>query len=198
MDKETLRFDFFQLIRPCTGETLSGDITLVKSVSIGLLAAIVDVSGHGSEAHELALTLKNEIMSWPDVRLTELMIQLNNIARASRGAAVGLAMLHSGRSSLSYVGVGNTSIQKHGRCPWKGISRDGVLGSRMPTLKEETVDLQEGDVVVLHTDGLREHIRPQDYPRLTLETPPAIANNLIKLFGRSYDDVSCIVIKCRA
>ena len=135
MDKEeTVTFDEYQLVRPCIGETVSGDITVTKPTETGLLAAIVDVSGHGAEAHELAEILKDEIMNWSDHRFAQLMHRLNDVLRASRGAAVGLALLDGERNSLHYIGVGNTRIRKYGKETWRGISRDGALGIRMPTL----------------------------------------------------------------
>lgn len=192
-----MTFDTFQLVRPCTGERVSGDFAVTKKLEDGLLAAIVDVSGHGPEANELAVKLEPEISNWPDADLTRLMRQLDRASASSRGAAVGLAHFQSD-GSLRYVGVGNTRIQKFGEKAWKGVSKDGVLGSRTPSLREESVALHEGDVIALFTDGLTERISERDYPRLALETPPVIAQNLIKLFGKPYDDASCIVIKCRA
>ena len=176
---------------------MSGDITVTKPLDDGILAAIVDVSGHGTEAYELAVKLKREVLAWPDADLEGLMRRLDGAAHASRGAAAGLAHFR-GDGTLLYVGVGNTRIQKFGAEKWKGVSKDGVLGSRMPSLRKDSVNLKEGEVVALFTDGLSERISEKDYPRLTLETPPMIANNLIKLFGKPYDDASCIVIKCRA
>lgn len=192
-----MTFDDFQLVRPCIGERVSGDIAVTKPLASGLMAAIVDVSGHGPEAYELAIRLEQEILNWPNDNLTGLMRRLHETAHASRGAAVGLAALHD-NGTLRYVGAGNTRIQKFGGQPWKGLSRDGVIGSRLPTLREESTELAEGDVITLFTDGLSERISAREYPRLELETPPMIAHNLIKLFGKSYDDSSCIVIKCRA
>ena len=45
------------LIRPCLGERVSGDAVVVRPLEHGLLAAIVDVLGHGPEAHELTLVI---------------------------------------------------------------------------------------------------------------------------------------------
>ena len=58
--------------------------------------------------------------------------------------------------------------------------------------------MNEGDVVVLYSDGVKEHINQKDYPRLTLETPATIAGSLISRYGKAYDDASCMVIKCRS
>ena len=40
-------------IRPCQGERVSGDAVIICPLEHGLLVAIVDVLGHGQEAHEL-------------------------------------------------------------------------------------------------------------------------------------------------
>ena len=40
-------------IRPCPGHHVSGDAVVIRELDDGLFVAIVDVLGHGPEAHEL-------------------------------------------------------------------------------------------------------------------------------------------------
>ncbi len=193
-----MRFDVFSMVRPCIGESVSGDAAVSKVLGSDMLAAMIDVLGHGSEANQLARVLEAGITSWESLDLRALMTQLHATAIGTRGAAVGLAALDAGQCCLRFLGIGNTRIRKFGEESWSGISRDGVLGDRLPALREERVDLNEGDVVALYSDGLKEHISQKDYPRLTLETPAAIASSLITRYGKAYDDASCMVIKCRS
>ncbi|MFB3133196.1 MAG: hypothetical protein ACE10K_11810 [Rhodothermales bacterium] len=41
-------------MRPYFGETVSGDAVVVREVDHGLFVGIIDVLGHGREAHEHA------------------------------------------------------------------------------------------------------------------------------------------------
>ena len=41
-------------IRPCAGQSVSGDAVFVKAIESGALLAIVDILGHGPEAAKLA------------------------------------------------------------------------------------------------------------------------------------------------
>jgi hypothetical protein len=192
-----VKFETVQLVRPFPGERYAGDLAVVRSLDDGLLAALVDVSGHGPKAHELACTLANEIMNWPSRNLTGLMNRLHESARGTPGAAAGLALLDGVRGTLRYLGVGNTCIRRFGSQAWQGLSRDGLIGSRLPAPREETANLVEGDVITLYSDGLKEHFRQADYPRITLDTPSRIAETLMRRFGKVHDDASCLVIKCR-
>jgi hypothetical protein len=45
-----------------------------------------------------------------------------------------VALVNGERGELSYAGIGNTRICLRGHEPWRGISRDGVLGERFPPL----------------------------------------------------------------
>jgi hypothetical protein len=193
-----VRFDVFSMVRPCLGESVSGDAAVCKVMGSDVLAAMIDVLGHGAEANQLARVLEAGILGWDSLDLRALMERLHATAIGTRGAAAGLAALDAEQCCLRFFGVGNTRIRKFGQESWSGISRDGVLGDRLPALREERVDLNEGDVVVLYSDGVKEHINQKDYPRLTLETPATIAGSLISRYGKAYDDASCMVIKCRS
>ena len=51
------RIDAGEYVRPCDGEALSGDTALVQWNDDGVLVAVIDVLGHGPDAHELAIQL---------------------------------------------------------------------------------------------------------------------------------------------
>lgn len=92
MDPEAaLRFACSQLVRPCLGESESGDVAVVAELGSGVLLAIVDGSGHGHLARQLALRLESEIRSHAANDVSKLMNRLHEIARGSRGAAAGMA-----------------------------------------------------------------------------------------------------------
>ena len=40
--------------RPCLGERVSGDVAIAVPMGVKLLIVLIDVLGHGAEAHSLA------------------------------------------------------------------------------------------------------------------------------------------------
>ena len=69
------------------------------------------------------------------------MAGLHAAAQGTLGAAVGLAVADAERNQLRYLAVGNTRAAKLGAQAWRGVSRDGVLGERLPPAFEQTVPL---------------------------------------------------------
>jgi negative regulator of sigma-B (phosphoserine phosphatase) len=58
------RIDAGEYVRPCDGETLSGDTALVQWGDDGVLVAVIDVLGHGPDAHQLAIQLSGTLSKW--------------------------------------------------------------------------------------------------------------------------------------
>jgi serine/threonine protein phosphatase PrpC len=100
-------------------------------------------------------------------------------------------------NELLFAGIGNIRIRCVGASTWAGISRDGVLGERFPTTDLQRFPLRADDVVLLHSDGIHSHISPQVLSRLHLGTARQIADNLLQQSGKTTDDASCIVLKCK-
>nr|WP_315204299.1 ATP-binding protein [uncultured Albidiferax sp.] len=196
-----LQFEIAEINRPCYPEYVSGDCTLVRPVPGGLLLACIDASGHGKRAHALSAQLAAHLVQClgqaPHTDLAALMHQLHLRAVGSIGAAMALAYLDLARNTLSLVGIGNIRIRCIGPSPWAGICRDGVLGERFPTPDVQHFTLQADDVVLLYSDGIREAIGHEVRPRVHLSTAPQIAQTVLQVGGKTTDDASCIVVKCK-
>ena len=91
-------FEHASLVRPCHGESVSGDTVYVAPFAQGeegerreegLLVAIVDVLGHGPEAHALACTIDEFLIEHASSDVSALMSHLHRRLRGTRGAAVG-------------------------------------------------------------------------------------------------------------
>jgi len=159
------------------------------------LLVLIDVSGHGSSANKLALTLEEALQNTPEQEPAPLLQLLHQHCIGTRGAAAGIALVNSERGELSYAGIGNTRICLRGHDLWRGISRDGVLGERFPTPLLQRQPMEPGDVLMLYSDGISESLNLRD-GALDLGADPAIlARQVIDHSGRSTDDASCIVLR---
>ena len=52
-----------------------------------------------------------------------------------------------------------------------------------------------GDLLVLHSDGITSRFEAGEYPQLAADDPATAARELVRRFGRSYDDAACIVAR---
>jgi serine/threonine protein phosphatase PrpC len=60
---------------------------------------------------------------------------------------------------------------------------------------EQSLTVENSDVVILTTDGVKENFDPEDYPQMHSQKAITIARNIVQRFGKSYDDATCIVLR---
>jgi serine phosphatase RsbU (regulator of sigma subunit) len=183
------------VVRPKYGHRVGGDAAVVVPAGSGVFAAVVDVLGHGKEAHELAVRMHDDLVAQPSDDVVGRLVRLHEAYRGSRGAAVGLCFVDPAAGRLRFAGIGNTVIRRFGESESRLVSHDGVVGGTMRTPVEEALALSAGDVIVMYTDGVRSHFNPSDYPRLRTDAPHAVAANIIHRFGKTHDDASCVVLR---
>jgi len=188
-------------VRPCDGETLSGDVVFVQPQEGGVFAALIDALGHGAEAHRIGVQLSDALFGWlpkdtPPAPGGALGV-LHESARGTRGAAAAVAWL-DGRTLEGWVaGVGNVRCRLFGATMRTIEFGDGVLGQRVRSPRPVAFAMRPTDVVILFSDGVAGRFRKDDYPSLGLDPAPDIAFNVVRRFGKGADDASCAVIRCR-
>ncbi|MEO5360575.1 MAG: SpoIIE family protein phosphatase [Nitrospirota bacterium] len=191
-----MKIEYASEVRPHPRETLSGDITVLHPVDAGLLLGVIDVSGHGPEAHLLAEQFGRKMMETISSDIEQQLLLLHGMAIGTRGAAVGLAFVNTASRRLLYAGVGNVHIRVVGARPWRGVSRDGIIGERMPGIFLQSVELEPGDIIVMASDGVSESARVSVLTRSSSLSATQIVKEVMLQAGKSTDDVSCVVVKC--
>lgn len=182
-------------VRPAQGEIRSGDMATVIELPGGVLVALVDVSGHGFRASELAAEIHLVISRQASARIAELMSTLHDRLRGTLGAAISLMYLDMLNSTVHYCAVGNTAASRVVGKPWRPVSKDGVVGFRLQSLLVENAELSNGDVLMLVTDGVAER-HGRQYVAENASLPcNLIAQGLLGKCGRSFDDAGCIILK---
>jgi len=188
-------------VRPCDGETLSGDVGFVQPNKNGVFAALIDALGHGPDAHQLGVQLSDALSGWlPQATPPEpagALAVLHARARGTRGAAAAIAWLDACTLKGWVAGVGNVRCRLFGAMTRTVEFGDGVLGQRVRSPRPITFELRPSDVVILFSDGVAGRFRNEDYPNLGLDPAPEIAFNVVRRFGKGTDDASCAAIRCR-
>ena len=187
--------EYSSRVRPCLGERVSGDAVIIRSLEQGLFVAIVDVLGHGPEAHELTHVIDSYLTRYGTFDISGLMTRLHQHLKGSRGAAVGFCTIDATTGRTDYVGIGNTTLRRFGKTETRLVSQDGVLGQNMRTPLHQTLQLEPGDLIVLYTDGVSDRFTPENYPGVLSHAPKEVADNIVQRFGKGHDDAACIAVR---
>lgn len=182
-------------IRPMPGHHVGGDAAVVREVEDGLLVTIVDVLGHGVEAHEFAVQIQSFFEATTVTDPEMLANALHARFRGGRGAAVGICHIRREDGVANYVGHGNTAARRLWRQPARMVSRDGTIGGRIRSCPSQTLKLESGDVLLMYTDGVKDRFELADYRHVISDTAPSIARNVVEMFGKGHDDAACIAVR---
>ncbi|MBW3555348.1 MAG: serine/threonine-protein phosphatase [Actinobacteria bacterium] len=179
------------------GQRRSGDAFLVSATETGARVTVVDALGHGDEAAdvaELAVASLRRTAGQPPVTA------LNACHRAlqgSRGAAVTLVEVDSDHRRLVWAAVGNVdaAVLTRGRrreslTRWSVPLRGGIVGHRLPALRDSTLALPPGGVLVAATDGMAGPCLDAADPSLPVNLS---ARRLHHGYARSDDDALVLV-----
>jgi len=182
-------------IRPLLSDVECGDTAVVKRIDDRLFLGMVDVLGHGREAYEVAEACKRFLEDHCDEPLVKLLQDLHQHIKSSRGAVAGLSVLETESDTLKFVGIGNITARTLGAKPGRLISRSGVVGYMMPTPREESLTLSDGDILLIYSDGVKSHFEIEDWPQMRTSSAATLAHDIINLFGKDTDDAACIALR---
>ncbi len=185
-------------VRSMEGQFVGGDLATFFDTPDGVLVLIADVTGHGPQAHAVAQSIEQAVAARASLEVPALVTELHTLLKGTLGAAVGLLSINARLGVFRYVGVGNTGAARCAGEHWRGISKDGVLGQRLPNLLEQGGTLSPGDVICLWTDGIPEAAGKRYAGNNSYQSPLRLARNLVAERGRLYDDAACAVLKWRA
>lgn len=186
--------------RQMYGETISGDLHLVKPARHGVLVAVVDGLGHGkpaAHAAELAIKVAAQCVHEP---LTQVLEHCNRRLHETRGVVMSLAFFNPSNSTMTWLGVGNVEgllvrAGADGNCTRQSLMRSaGVVGVRLPHLRTCVLKVVPGDTLIFATDG----IRPGFKETVSLPlAPDKTAQNILDRDRLQTDDALVLVAMYR-
>ncbi len=172
-----------------------GDAGIVRIGTGKVFLGLVDALGHGKRAHDAAILATEYLSGHSDDDLAALMRELHERLRGTVGAVAALCRVFPESGDLHCVGIGNVAVRILGSGSRRLVPRDGVVGYMMPSPVERRERLDPGDVLVLHSDGIREHFELLEWPGFPKCTAGEIASGILERFGKKDDDASCIVMR---
>jgi len=144
---------------PADGETVSGDRHLVDPREKGVLLAVIDALGHGTEAAAVADRAIAQMRTRSSPQLDDIVWRCHDAMAGTRGVVIAIAWLDAD-AVLTWLVVGNVNamllrrryanLDRHAA----PVSHAGVVGMRMPQLGARALSLKSGDLLVMATDGI--------------------------------------------
>jgi hypothetical protein len=172
-----------------------GDAWAVAVGPSGVTALLIDGLGHGPIANMAAVAGIEAFSADPGLPLGSVAQALHAGMARTCGGVAALVRFSPADRQLSFVGAGDISGRLIGLDGTsRGLaSQPGTFGVRLPALR--VLPYQAADqLLVLHSDGVRDRWRLQDYPGLRLRHPALIAAILHRDFGRDSDDGTILVV----
>lgn len=191
----TAQWDIGSYTRPMPGQIKGGDLAITIQHATGLLMVMVDVTGHGERAFELSNKINALVQSQSQLPADELMMRLHASLEGTIGAAIGILGVDPHFARFAYLGVGNTGIARVTGERWRGVSRDGLVGSRIPRLSKAEGTLSAGDAFLMWTDGIPEIEGPKYLRQHARDPAKRVASQLVNSLGKPHDDAGCIVFR---
>jgi anti-sigma regulatory factor (Ser/Thr protein kinase) len=176
------------------GELLNGDTYIIAQLNPDkTLAAVIDGLGHGKEAHLASNLIKEQILINSELNTEDLILNAHKAAKGTRGAVIGLIMIDTSASKLSFVGIGNIEgfiLSPAGKKNL--ISYGGILGHSIRSPRTFEFPFNPGDTVCLYSDGIIARWNTNDID--WNEHPQKIADYLVNQFSRPNDDTTVLII----
>jgi negative regulator of sigma-B (phosphoserine phosphatase) len=152
--------------RPAPGQTVSGDTHLVAALENGVLLAVVDGLGRGSQAAIAAETAVTILKKYARDSIDSLVQHCHRGLMMTRGAVMTLVSIDGHNGGASWLGVGNVEglLLRARRATIPAVERltphGGVVGYQMPKLRSRKISLEKDDLLVLTTDGVEGDFTP--------------------------------------
>jgi len=188
--------------RPKEGQRISGDAVLIhdgqaKELSERqVLVAVIDGLGTGESAAEGSVKAVDCIKHNLNAPLRTLFVKCHNALRGTRGVVMTIMRVDVAASQVSFMGVGNVGVRSLSAANAHPVSKNGIVGFRLPTLKEFSYNYTPGDLFVLFSDGISDYlfldnrdISPVDFRG----NPQGLADAIAARYGKKDDDITVAV-----
>jgi len=174
----------------------NGDAFLIKQWEGHALAGVIDGLGHGQFAQRASQTARHYIEQHFDQPLESLFRGVGRACRATRGVVMALGRFDLRQQKLTVASVGNVEMRLIGSTQrFNPIVRRGIIGLNAPNAVCFDHPWTAESVLVLHSDGLRTHWAPDQFPEILRQPASAAAHRLLTALGKPDDDATVLIVR---
>ncbi len=184
--------------RALPGQSVSGDLHLIKPLPNGILMAVVDGLGHGDEATAAARTAVRTLANHASEPLISLLHRCNEALTQTRGVVMALAFLNLVEKNVSWLGVGNVEgilvrADPTAKPPSEGLLlRAGVIGYNLPSFQGRIIPVSRRDLLIFVTDGIRPNFADAIVHG---DSSKQIADRILEKSFKGTDDALVMVVR---
>jgi negative regulator of sigma-B (phosphoserine phosphatase) len=195
---ERALLDWSVAARPMPGQSVSGDLHLVKRFDRRVLVAVIDGVGHGDEAAAAARAAADILENHPGETTISLFKRCHEALLKTRGVVLTVAILDTVENTMTWLGVGNVEgrllrADAGASHPRESVLlRGGLVGYQIPALQASVIPVAAGDLLILATDGVNAAF--EEGINLN-ESPKQIADRILSRHFKGNDDALALVAR---
>ncbi len=190
-----MSIEWSAVCRPKQGQAISGDTyVVVETSNQHMLVSVIDGLGGGEEAARAAEGAAAVVRSHSEQPLETIIRTAHLALHNTRGAVIAILRLQQHTRRAEYIGVGNIGIYVYSSQPIKPISKNGILGYRLPTLLQLQYTYNSGDTFVLYSDGISARFSTEGKVEGSLPTQ-RLAEKILRDYGKTIDDATVLVVR---
>jgi anti-sigma regulatory factor (Ser/Thr protein kinase) len=184
---------------PYPGEVISGDDSVYIQTDAGFIAAVCDGLGHGPEARKASNRAIEVLSKNATLRLDEVLLAVKSGMSDTRGCVIGIVRFERENRRLHCVLAGDVRVQlyylkdAHFFTSTPMIVGDSDIPVRR--IRIEDVDVPQGAVLVMFTDGLETKTSLKGQLDVLRRPPIVIAQHLLETHSRGTDDSLALVAR---
>jgi len=180
--------------RGISSDLPNGDAFVFKTWNDTTLVGVIDGLGHGPQAHEASTTARDYVESHAEQALDSIFRGTDRACNGTRGVVMALAKFDWTEETLTFANVGNINVTVAGP-EWTGfVVRRGVIGGNFPEPAVVTREWRPSYTMILYSDGVSTRWEWDGIRGNAEDSAGAIANRLLKQYGKSDDDATALVV----
>lgn len=197
-EKKSQAIEWSVAARPIEGQSVSGDLHMVRFFDHYILLSAIDGVGHGDEATAAARAAAEILEKHAGNSVITLVNQCHEALKQTRGVVLTIVKINIEENTLTWIGVGNVEgrvLRADARAsqPRESVLlRSGLVGYQLPALHAGVIPIARGDLLVLATDGIDPIF---DMGNNLSEPPKQIAEKIMSRHFKGNDDALVLVAR---
>ncbi|MDH2414725.1 SpoIIE family protein phosphatase [Nocardioides sp. CER19] len=188
--------DVASLTRPLGGTGPCGDSVAFRDLPDGRLVLLADGLGHGPLAAAASTRAVEVFQSSASTAPGTLLTEINRALGSTRGAAVAVVRLEAEAGRIVHASVGNVAGRLLGGERNRTLAaQPGIVGHRMPRVREQVETLDGTRMLVLHSDGISEKWSIDSMPGALDHGPGVLVAAVLREAGVRRDDASVLAVR---
>lgn len=184
------------LTRPLGGTGPCGDAVAHRELPDGHLVMLADGLGHGPLAAAASSRAAEVLLTSTTTGPAALLENIHRAIGATRGAAVAVVRVEPDAGRLVHASVGNVSARLVGHGRTRTLAaQPGIVGHRMPRLREQTEAINGALALVLHSDGISDKWSLDRLPGILGHGPGVLGAALLRDAAVHRDDASVLTVR---